>query len=73
MKRALLAAVCLVLQTSPALAAERYASLSAGAWFPGHTTAVDFNFRPIDVTYNPGWSLGGAAGVAYDNGFRLEN
>jgi opacity protein-like surface antigen len=73
MKYILLAASCIILFAMPALAAEKYFALSAGTWLPAKTSTIDYNFRQIDTTYDAGWGIGGAFGVAIDNGLRLEN
>lgn len=73
MKRLFLIATLVVLTTTQAFAAERYFSLATGAWFPGHTNTVNNSLQPFNISYNTGWSIGGAVGVAMDNGLRLEN
>jgi len=55
---------CTALPVSP-FAAERYFAVTPGVWLPGKTIGA--------VKYDAGWSLGGAAGVSFENGLRLEN
>jgi len=64
----------LVLSSLPAYAADSstYCSISGGVWLPGKSTTLDSNFLPVDITYQNGWSVGGAIGVASDKGLRLE-
>lgn len=73
MKLKFVLAACVTLFTTPVFAAERYFSLAAGSWLPGHTSTVDYNFRPVDVSYDAGWSIDSTIGIALDNGLRLEN
>ena len=65
---AIMVSVC-----SPLFAAERYFSLSTGIFSPSKTTTVDNSFKPASIDYNVGWALGGAFGVGFDSGLRLEN
>jgi len=74
MHRHLIAITSAVIFTvSSACAAERYISLSAGAWMPARTSTFDSNLGVIDTSYSTGWGAAGAYGISFDNGARLEN
>lgn len=57
----------------PTFAAERYFLLATGVWFPHKSNTVNNSFQPVNVSYNTGWGIGGAVGIALDNGLHLEN
>lgn len=65
--------VAMLLNASNVFAAERYLSISAGTFSPSRTTTTNSNLQPVTTSYNTGWAVGGAYGVGFDNGLRLEN
>lgn len=73
MKLYVVSAYCVIFFSMPAFAAERYFSLASGVWLPSRTSTVNNNFRPVDISYDASWGIGGAIGVALDSGLRLEN
>lgn len=73
MKRLLLASALIVLTALPALATERYFSVSSGVWLPHSTSTIGLSNQSIITSYSPGWSLGAAYGIALDSGLRIEN
>jgi opacity protein-like surface antigen len=72
MKLLILALTIIVLSVLPAVAAESYFGLEAGAWMPHQTKTYDNSFQQLNVEYSTGWGVGGTFGAAFNNGFRLE-
>jgi len=69
----LIVPLVLIFITTPALAMEKYFSLSSGIFLPDKTRSVDADFNPLQSSYDAGWGVAGTIGMALDNGFRLEN
>ena len=65
--------VFFVLTALPCRAAESYFSLFTGSWSPNQTSTVNIKSQPVTESYSVGRSFGGAIGLSYNNGIRLEN